>query len=142
MGAASGYNSAVPARRRVRAALIAASLTLLACPKPDADGPLSTVTLSVSPTGPASAHAFALRIDRNRGPLDIGTTPAGAAGTFQVLLNGGDNDLAVELVSGAAPAPYRMEVRGGRFLYGEPYVVTGTLDRAGGINFWTLRVPD
>ena len=133
-----------PARhfRRFHLGLIFVSLASVACPKPDADGPLSTVRLTVTPLASGGGHAFALRIERNRGPLAVGTTPAGGAGTFHVDLNAGDNDLAIQLVAGAAPAAYRMEVNGARFLYGEPHAVTGTIDSAGAIHGWTLRVPD
>jgi hypothetical protein len=138
-----GLQCGVPARwSRARAGIAAACLLLAACPKPDADGPLSTVRLTVSPLPASGRYAFDLRIERNRGPLPVGTTSAGAAATFDVILNGGDNDLAIQLLNGEPPAMYRMEVSGARFLYGEPHVVTGTLDRAGAVHTWTLRVPD
>jgi len=127
---------------RFRIGVLLVSLASVACPKPDADGPVSTVRLTVAPVAAKKNHVFDLRIERNRGPLAVGTTSAGNAGTFHVNLNGGDNDLAVQLVTGAAPATYRMEVSGARFLYGEPHVVTGTIDRAGAVHTWTLRVPD
>ena len=126
----------------IRPALILMALAQLACPKPEPDGPITPVSLTLTSLGASAAGAdgsFAIEIGRSGKAVRLGPTPRGASQTFHGDLPAGDNDLRIELVAGTPPAVYRLAAGGAMFRDGSREV-TGRMDVLGAVHGWTLRV--